>query len=358
MMPAQMKILVSLFPSRLFQFILFLLFILAPLASPAQEKSRPDYVIKWGTIAPENTNWGDTINKASREIEKQSNGRVKMVWYFGAVMGDEPDMIRKMRLNQLQGLALLSFGLSKLAPEMIAFSLPNLFKNYQEVDCVFERAWPLVEKVMAEKGFMVFGRADVGFSVLFSKNDLRTMNDFKKAKFWSWIGMEENINSVAKLFGIEKLYPLILPEVLTALQTGMVDTVYATYYTSIALQWNTQIKYMSDVTQFGGAYGPAMLILKKDLYDSLTPDLQKIIKEVCGKLFAPLREQLRQDEENAKNSLLKRGIKMMNIDPALVADTKVRSQQIYKDWEGKYYPSWFLQGILAARNQCREDLAR
>jgi len=333
-------------------FIFFLLFLL-PLTSWAQDKSKP-YVIKWGTIAPENTNWGDAINKASREIEKQTNGRVKMVWYFGAVMGDEPDMIRKLRLNQLQGLALLSVGLSKIAPEMIAFSLPDLFRNYQEVDCVFERAWPLVEKVMAEKGFVVFGRADVGFSVLFSKNNLRTLDDFKKARFWTWEGLELD-KAAARLFGVDKLTALILPEVLTALQTGMVDTVYATYYTSIALQWNTQVKYMSDVTQFGGAYAPAMLVLKKDLFDSMPPDLQKIIKETCGKLMPPLREQLRQDEANAMNSLLKRGIKMMQIDPALVAETKVRAQQIYKDWEGVYYPAWFLQGILSARNQCRVE---
>ena len=339
--------------SRLF--IFFLLFLL-PLTSWAQDKSKP-YVIKWGTIAPENTNWGDAINRASREVEKQTNGRVKMVWYFGAVMGDEPDMIRKMRLNQLQGLALLSFGLSKLAPEMIAFSLPNLFKNYQEVDCVFERVWPMIEKVMADKGYVVFGRADVGFSVLFSKNDLKTLADFKKAKFWTWEGLEVD-KAAARLYGVEKLTPLILPEVLTALQTGMVDTVYATYYTSIALQWNTQVKYMSDVTQFGGAYAPAMLVLKKDLFDSMPPDLQKIIKESTGKLMPPLRAQLRQDEENAKNSLLKRGVKMLRIDPAFVADTKTRSQQIYSDWEGHYYPAWFLQGILSARNQCRVELGK
>ncbi|MDD5224505.1 MAG: TRAP transporter substrate-binding protein DctP [bacterium] len=341
---------------RLFIFFLLFLLFFVPLTSFAQDKSKP-YVIKWGTIAPENTNWGDAINKASREIEKQTNGRVKMVWYFGAVMGDEPDMIRKMRINQLQGLALLSVGLSKIAPEMIAFSLPDLFQNYREVDCVFERAWPLVEKVMAEKGFVVFGRADVGFSVLFSKNDLRVLNDFKKAKFWTWEGLEVD-KAAARLFGVDKLTPLALPEVLTALQTGMVDTVYATYYTSIALQWNTQVKYMSDVTQFGGAYAPAMLVLKKDTYDSLPPDLQKIIRETTGKLMPPLREQLRQDEENAMNSLLKRGVKMMRLDPALVAETKVRAQQIYKDWEGHYYPAWFLQGILQARNQCRVEAGK
>jgi len=352
-MPIRPEMFVSSFPYRLFLLFLFLLLLLVPLTSSAQDKSKP-YVIKWGTIAPENTNWGDAINQASREIEKQSNGRVKMVWYFGAVMGDEPDMIRKIRFNQLQGLALLSVGLSKLAPELIAFSLPNLFKNYEEVDCVFERAWPLVEKVIAEKGYVVFGRADVGFSVLFSKSNLRTISDFKKAKFWTWEGLEVD-KAAARLFGADKLTPLALPEVLPALQTGMVDTVYATYYTSIALQWNTQINYMSDVTQFGGAYAPAMLILKKDLYDSMPPDLQKIIKETTGKLMPPLREQLRKDEENAMNSLLKRGIKMMQIDPALVADTKVRSQAIYKEWEGTYYPAWFLEGILSARNQCRAE---
>lgn len=338
---------------RLSLLFLFFLVLLVPPSSFAQDKPKP-YVIKWGTIAPENTNWGDAINQASREIEKQSNGRVKMVWYFGAVMGDEPDMIRKIRIDQLQGLALLTVGLSKLVPELIAFSLPDLFHNYQEVDCVFERVWPMVEKVVAEKGYVVFGRADVGFSILFSKSNLQTMNDFKKAKFWTWEGLEVD-KAAARLFGVDKLTPLALPEVLPALQTGMVDTVYATYYTSIALQWNTQISYMSDVTQFGGAYAPAMLVLKKDVYDSLPPDLQKIIKETCGKFMPPLREQLRKDEENAMNSLLKRGIKMMQIDPALIAETKVRSQQIYKDWEGPFYPAWFLQGILQARSQCRGE---
>ena len=326
------------------------------IAVPATAQEQPPTIIKWATIAPENTVWGDIINRASREIEERSRGRIKHLWYFGAVMGDEPDTIRKLKLNQLHGLALLSVGLSKLAPEMLAYSLPFLFDNYADVDCVFEKTWPSVQKIFREKGYEVFGRADIGFSVLFSKNHLKTMEDFNQTRAWSWSGLEVD-KAAALLYGIDNLIPLPLPEVLTALQTGMVDTVYATYYTAIALQWHTQIHYMSDAGKYGGAYAPAMLVLKKSVFDAISPEDQNILKEVCNKLFPTLRKQLRQDESNARDALLKRGIKMMKIDPVLFHEVKTeRSRIIYQEWKEKYFPDWFFNEVIEARDQCREKL--
>ena len=332
--------------------------LLASLPAGGGAKEKPEHVIKWATIAPENTVWGDSINQASREMEERSGGRIKHVWYFGAVMGDEPDTIRKLNLNQLQGLALMSVGLSKLSPEMLAFSLPFLFENYDEVDCVFERTWPLIQKILREKGYEVFGRADIGFSVLFSKDHLRTREDFEKTRAWSWSGLEVD-KAAAQLYGIDNLVPLPLPEVLTALQTGMVDTVYATYYTAIALQWHTQISYMTDANKYGGAYAPAMLVLKKSAYDSLPPDIQETMKEVCDRLFPPLRKLLRKDEDNARRSLIERGIQLMQLDPELLTDVKItRSQVIHEEWKQKFFPEWFYDGIIRSRDECRNELSR
>ena len=347
-------------PRPLFFLILLLSLALCfPLPGFAQprEQASPELIIKWATIAPENTVWGDIISESMREIEKRSGGRIKNIWYFGAVMGDEPDTVRKVKLNQLQGLALLTVGLTKLAPEIMAFSLPFLFRNYEEVDCVFERAWTLVEKVFAQRGYVVFGRADIGFSILFSKKNLRTQEDFANTKTWTWVGLEVD-KAAAKLYGIENIIPLPPPEVLTGLQTGMVDTTYATYYTAIALQWHTQIKFMTDYHKFGGAYAPAILVLRKDMYDQIPPDIQETMKEVFAESFPRLRRHLRQDEMKARQSLLNKGVKLIDIDPEFYKSVRAKSQLIYRDWEGEYYPSWFLQGILNARNQCRAGLAQ
>jgi len=350
-------------PRRIFLFSLIFLAVwvftlslifFSPGPSRAGEKDKPQYTIKWATIAPENTVWGETVHSATDEVEKLSGGRLKNIWYFGAVMGDEPDTIRKLKLNQLQGLALLSVGLSKLAPELVAYSLPYLFQDYEEVDCVFDKSWPLVEKVLNQRGYEVFGRTDVGFSVFFSKNNLHDAADWKKAKTWTWVGLEVD-KAAALMFGIENLIPLALPEVLPALQTGMVDTAYATYYTSIALQWNTEIKYMSDARKHGGAFAPAMLVLKKKTYDSLPPDIQKIMKDTFRDAFPSLRAALRRDEHQAEQALLDRGIKYMDVDPEFMKEVKSRIPAVYDDWKGKYYPDWFIDGILQARDECRSE---
>ncbi len=302
----------------LFFFFLILLSFSVPAWSAGPPDAQPVHVIKWGTIAPENTVWGSVTMQASKEMEEKSGGRIKNIWYFGGVMGDEPDMIRKARINQLQGLALLTIGISKLIPELTSLSLPFLFNNYDEVDCVFDRVWPLVEEIASQKGYVVLGRADVGFSVFFSKNDLGDNEQVIKTHIWKWSGLDLPLEQLASwIFGMNNFIPLTLPDVLTALQTGMVDTVYATYYSAVALQWQTQFKYMTDVSVYGGAYAPALLLLKKDVFESLPPDLQKIVRDVCDQHFSEIRLGLRKDEEQAKGELVKRGIKFMQINPVV-----------------------------------------
>ncbi|MDD5223929.1 MAG: TRAP transporter substrate-binding protein DctP [bacterium] len=335
--------------------LLFFLPVRLPAAEAPSPAPKPQYVIKWATIAPENTFWGDIVNQASREIEEASGGRIKNIWYFGAVMGDEPDAVRKLRIGQLQGLALLTVGLQKIAPEAIVYSLPDLFRSYEEVDCVWDRTHEMAEKIFAEKGLALLGRGDVGFSVFFSKRAMKDLEELKKAKIWVWSGLGLD-QAVARMFGIVNTVPLSLPEVITALQTGMVDTVYGSYYTTIALQWYTMIKYMTDVKQSGTAYCPAMLVVKKEVFDSLPPEIREMMKEKMQKYMIPLREKMRRDEEDARQSLIKRGVEMVELDPAMVRDIRARAQAIYKEWEGKYYPSWFLEGILKARDQCRSEL--
>ncbi len=322
----------------------------------AQEK-KPKYKIKWATISPEATRWGEAVNKASKEIEKRTNGDIKNIWYFGAVMGDEPDLVRKAKLGQIQGLAMLSVGLSKIAPETMVFSLPYLFNNYDEVDCVFDKAWGIIEKIFMEKEFMPLGRADVGFSVFFSKKEIKNFNDFGKIKFWLWSGVEA-INLIADIYGIKTLVPLSLPDVYTALQTGIVDTVFATYYSCIALQWYNQTQYMTDVEKAGGAYAPAILLLKKEVYDSLPDEYKKIIKEIINKYLPELRKGLREDEEKAKMALIEKGMKIMEQSPEFIEEVKGKMNELYQKMVGKYYPQWLLNGILQIRNECRATLQK
>jgi len=337
----------------LFSFLILLVFLVQP--GSAAPPDQAVHVIKWGTIAPENTVWGHITMQASKEMEERSGGRIKNIWYFGGVMGDEPDMIRKARINQLQGMALLTIGISKLLPELTSLSLPFLFNNYDEVDCVFAQVWPMVEEIADQKGYVVLGRADVGFSVFFTKDNLEDPKQLKKTKVWKWSGLDLPMEELAGwIFGMTNFVSLSLPDVLTALQTGMVDTVYATYYSAVALQWQTQFKYMTDVDALGGAYAPALLLIKKDIFNSMPPDLQKIVRETCDKHFTGLRLGLRKDEAQAKQELVKRGIKFTRIDPVLYdLGKKCMDLSIYDYYRKPEVDLGFLRTNVT---KCLEDL--
>ena len=329
-----------------------ILFIIFPLISAGAEGGGPESVLRWATIAPENTVWGDTLNQISREVREKSGGRLKNVWYYGGIMGDEPDAIRKMKLGQLHGSALISVGMSKLAPEILAFSLPDLFANYDEVDCVMDRAWPLVKRILAKRGYVAMGWSDVGFTVLFSQQNLRTPEDFRKTKAWNWIGLEAD-KATFEIFGMENLVPLTFPEVLPALRTGMVETAYATYYTAIAVQWHAYVRYMTDPARFGRIYTPSLMVLSREAYDSLRPELRGILQESIDAHFPQMRKKLRADEEHARKMLLQRGIKTMDTSREFLEGAKDKAYLLFEDWEGKFYPEWLIQGVLKARDECR-----
>ena len=81
-------------------------------------------IVKIGTLAPEGTAWHDILLELGQKWKIASNGDVQLRIYPGGILGDERDMVRKMRIGQIQAVALSTEGLSELAPEFNAFFLP------------------------------------------------------------------------------------------------------------------------------------------------------------------------------------------------------------------------------------------
>ena len=340
--------------NRFLLFCLLLSFGLVPAGrSRAEEpqKAEAKHMIKLGTIAPENSSWGDTAKWTARELEKRTNGQVKIVWYFGAIMGDEPDMVRKIRLGQLQGAAFTLLGAGKIAPEMKVFALPFLFNGYEEADYVLGKMAVTIDKIFAEKGFVNLGLVDLGFARTFSKIPVRSEADFDKVKAWSWAG-EPMVDKTYEMMGVKNFIPLPLPEVLTALQTGLINSVFGTCYSTVGLQWHTQVKYM---TKFKAAFSPGAILLEKKVFDSLSPEYQVALRESFEKFFPDLRRMIRADEEKACEGLKKYGIKELDYDPDYLKKIRANSVNIYEKFVDQFYPRWLLAGVLNVLQQYRVE---
>ena len=84
-------------------------------------------VIKMATLAPEGTEWHGILVDLGQQWTDATNGEIRLRIYPGGIVGDEPDMIRKMRIGQIHGAAITNEGMTELNPYFTAFYMPMLF---------------------------------------------------------------------------------------------------------------------------------------------------------------------------------------------------------------------------------------
>jgi TRAP-type C4-dicarboxylate transport system substrate-binding protein len=168
----------------------------------------------------------------NREIQEKSGGQVAFRFYAGGVAGDERDVIRKIRINQLHGSAFSGFGLGEELPEIRVLELPLLFRDGQEEDHVATALFEHFAAAFAQKHFVLLALNDAGSVYVFSKDPIRTKADMARSKIWIWQG-DPLPQAIFKAYGIVPV-PLSLPNVLPSLQSGLIDACYGTPLTVLA----------------------------------------------------------------------------------------------------------------------------
>lgn len=265
---------------------------------------------KIATIAPDGTSWMQEMRKGAELIKQQTDGRVQFRFFPGGVMGNDRSVLRKIRIGQLQGGAVTAGGLMDISPNSQLYSLPLLFRSLDEVDYVRKRMDSVILDDLLRQGYVSFGLSEGGFAYLMSNQPLRTTDDLKGQKVWAPEG--DRISRAA--FESMNISPVPLPlsDVLTGLQTGLIDTVATSFTGAIALQWHTQVKYVTDMPLMY-IYG-TMIIDRKD-FEKLDQQDQQTVREVMGDVFHRLNVQSRTSNAEARNALQQQGITFVEPSP-------------------------------------------
>jgi len=261
------------------------------------------YTLKMATLAPEGSSWMKRFHEASRAIETRSEGRLKIKIYAGGIMGDEPDIIRKIRIGQLQGAAVTGVGLGIIQPAVRVLDLPFLFESYDELDFIRERLGREFEQKFQERGYVLLAWGDVGWIHIFSNQPVTNKQQLLDTKLWAWVD-DPLAHRMFKQIGVKGI-PLALPAVLPHLQTGLINAAYGSPLSTLALQWYTKVKYMSDLPI---TMANAAVVVSKRFFDGLPPDLQTILREEGMRMQKTLVDQVRRDNEESLTVLKKFGI--------------------------------------------------
>jgi TRAP-type C4-dicarboxylate transport system substrate-binding protein len=313
-------------------------------ASAAAQK----YVYKIATLAPGKSSWMKNMRAMAREVKKLSNGRVILKFYPGGVMGDENLIVTKMEDGQIQGAAVTSVGLTKIAPATLVQQLPFLFHSYKQLDCTRKKIGHKLIGFLEEKGYKFLGYGDMGFIYLFSNKPVAKLEDIKGTKPWGWAddpmgrAFLEHVGVTPK--------NLSVPDVLSSLQTQLIDTVYNSPYAAIALQWFTQVKYM---TKMPLAMGVGAIVVKKSLFDSMPSDLQEILTKSGEKWTRRVIAAVRRDNRNAIKVLKENGIQIVEVEAQAKKEFGSIARRFWNTFIGSHYSAEFLEEFKKTVRSCR-----
>lgn len=292
--------------------------LLLPLAGISQAAT----TLKIATLTPEGSYWMQTMREAADAISEQTGQRVKFRFYPGGVMGNDDAVLRKMRIGQLQGAALSGGALARSAPDTQVYNLPLLFNNYDEVDHLRKQLDPELEKVFTDAGYINFGLAEGGFAYIMSKNRIASTAELAQNKVWA-PGDDPAAQAAAETFNFTPT-PLSIGDVLTGLQTDLVNTVTTSPVAAIALQWHGQIRYITDLPL---AYFYALMVIDPRAWKRIDAADQAIVSQLMRDAFVKIGAQNRKDNAAALIALQKQGIEIVTPSAEQLDDWQQKTRQ-------------------------------
>lgn len=315
--------------------LLWMLVALCPLLPLAQE-----HVLKIATFADDKSPWMKQMKKMAREVEKESAGRLRVLFFPGGVAGEDKEVLKKIEEGKLDGAGLTGIGLGEICPETRVLELPFHFQDYAHVDRAIREVSPQLEQKMFERGYVLLGWADQGFVYIMSKKPVQCPDDLREVKPWVW-GTDPVALAVLDVFGATPI-PRDLNQVSKALEEGDVDTVYMSPLAVVFLLWYPYLSYLLELPV---ANAVGAVVVAKNKFDGLPVDLQKLLREKSAFYAKKLVEDTREANTNSIKVLEKKGIRVIRLSPLQARQFRERGEKAAQNLAGKLYSEELLRRV-------------
>jgi TRAP-type C4-dicarboxylate transport system substrate-binding protein len=268
----------------------------------------------------------EQMRAGAEQIRQRTAGRVTVKFYPGGVMGNDAQILRKIRVGQLQGGAFTAGGLGERYSSLNLYGIPLLFRSLDEVDHVRSHLDPKLLAGLEQAGFVSFGFIEGGFANLLSNEPVSSVDDIRRKKVWVPEGDQISFLAMQAL----GLSPVVLPitDVLTGLQTGLIEITFASPVAALVLQWHTKVTY---ITELPISYSMGIFALDREAFRGLDAADQQVLREVMTEVANRLDRTAREDTEGAREVLLKSGLQTVDVNAADVAEWRRTIEGTYAD---------------------------
>ena len=306
--------------------------------------------VRLTTLAPKDSSFHKSLLRMQQDWKKATDGHVDLMVFPGGVQGGETAMIDRMRVNQTQAALISGVGLSEIDPGVAGLQqIPMMFRDYEELAYVMGKLGPKLEERLRAKGFVVLTWIDTGWVRIFSKDLIRSPQDMKRGKLFTWTG-DTRQTDLLKNMGFRPV-PIDSTEIPSSLQTGLVDIVPLPPFYALALQTYKPAPHMLQIkyTPLVGA-----LVISEQVWKEIDPAHQVAMLEIAKRAGAEMTEAGREENESAIRVLEEKwGQKVLVPDASIEAEWQSMAKEAYSLIRDNTVPADVFDEVVALLEEFR-----
>ena len=313
----------------------------------------PAVTVKLASLAPDGSVWDLAIEEMGAEWAEATDGRVRLRVYAGGVAGDEPDVVRKMRIGQLHAAALTVGGLTEIDDAFRVFAIPMFFDSYEELYYVLDRMTPELSKRLESQGYVLLNWAHAGWVHLFSTRPVTTLEELKSAKLFVGAGDDRAVQWW-KNNGYRPV-PLATTDILTGLQTGMIEALPSPPLAALLLQWYKQAPHMLDL---GLAPLVGATVVQKRVWQRIGEEDRAALLAAAAELGETLEREVPGQDAESVAEMEKRGLELVRVEQGEQMEAfRAAAEEFAERVRGDRLPPDILELALEARAAYRSERA-
>jgi TRAP-type transport system periplasmic protein len=296
---------------------------------------------------PENSIWDRNLKQMGADWNQTTGGRVSLTVFGGGSQGDEPTVLRKMRLDALQAASLTGVGLGTIDSSFNVFDVPFFFESYDELNEVTEKLTPEIRKRLEAKGFVLLNWGHGGWTQLFTKKPVATVAELKKTKLYTSAGNDRMVQWF-KANGFEPR-AMAMTDIMTGLTTGMVEAVPTTPLAALLFQWYRQTPNMLDI---GLAPVVGATVVTRKAWNAVPEADRPKLLAAAAAVQKRLQEDVPKQDAAAVAEMTRRGLV---VTPASAPEWRREIDALAKTMRGEMVPPDVFDMAVKARDAYRKQ---
>lgn len=292
------------------RFVALLVLLICLGALPAM--ARP-IILKIGSPTPKGSPWDNALKELAAEWREITNGQVQTRIFSGGVAGEEADVIRKIRFNSLQGAVLTALGINVIYPDSFVLSVPFLMHSDDEFEYVLDNIEGRLKENIKEEGFRVVAWTSVGWIYFFSTDKVVYPDDMRRLKL-ATTDSDKAIAQALKALDFNAI-PVGLNELLTSLNSGLIDACYTVRLGAAAYQWFGIADHMLDLPISPVLAG---IVVSERAWRQIPDEYKDEMIKAAERVAAKLAGETEQLERDAMKIMLDNGLIVHEAPPAAV----------------------------------------